>query len=370
MLLTNNLFYLTSFFIFIFGLIIGSFLNVVIYRIPEGKSLLFPASSCTECKTKIKFYDNIPIVSYIILRGKCRACGKRIPVIYPVIELLSAVLFYLLFIKLFYNAFFYFNITSYNFPLFKDYLTDRISLFITYGFFIFVLIPISFIDFFHRIIPDSLNITLIIAGFLFNIFLLHRGFLFPLTGFITGGLFFYLVAVFFDLLRKKEGLGGGDIKLIAGIGAFLGVKGVIFTIFAGSVFGLLGFIFSVLYLNIQDRTKTANSLSNKGSLIQNDDNYNNSDNNSGIHHGDIIGGANSLAHNINIVSNNDNTAHIGSDTNPERHLEKRELNFNNKADENFISSKIPFGPFLSMAAVLYIFYGSYLMDIYIDFIRR
>ncbi|RZD16302.1 MAG: prepilin peptidase [Candidatus Acididesulfobacter guangdongensis] len=366
MLLTDNLFYFASFFVFIFGLIIGSFLNVVIYRLPEGKSLLFPASSCPECGTKIKFYDNIPIVSYIILGGKCRACGNRIPVIYPAIELLSAVLFYLLFIKLFYNAFFHFNITSYDLSLFKDYLTGRLLLFMAYGFFIFILIPISFIDFFHRIIPDSLNMTLIIAGFLFNIFLLHKGFLFPFAGFIAGGLSFYLIAVFYELVRKKEGLGGGDIKLIAGIGAFLGVKGVIFTIFAGSVFGLLGFILSLLYLNIQDRTKTTSSRSNKGNLIQNDDNYD-----SGNYHSETIGSANSLAHNINTVSANDNAAHIGSNnTNPEIHLEKSELNLNNKADDNFISSKIPFGPFLSMAAVLYTFYGSYLMNIYIDFIRR
>jgi leader peptidase (prepilin peptidase)/N-methyltransferase len=366
MLLTDNLFYFASFFIFIFGLVFGSFLNVVIYRLPEGKSLLFPASSCPECGTKIKFYDNIPVVSYIILRGKCRACGKRIPFIYPAIELLSAILFYLLFIKLFYNAFFHFNITSYNLPLFKDYLTRRLLLFMAYGFFILILIPISFIDLFHRIIPDSLNIILIIAGFLFNIFLLHKGFLFPFAGFIAGGLFFYLIAVFYESVRKKEGLGGGDIKLIAGIGAFLGVKGVIFTIFAGSVFGLLGFILSVLYLNIQERTKTISSRSNKGNLIKNNNNYN-----SGNRHSDIIDYTNSLSHNLNSAGNNDNIANINiSNTDQEIDLEKRGANLNDKSDEDFISSKIPFGPFLSTAAVLYIFYGSYLVNIYIDFIRR
>ncbi len=372
MLLTDNLFYFISFFVFIFGLIIGSFLNVVIYRLPEGKSLLFPASSCPECGTKIKFYDNIPIVSYIILRGKCRACSKRISVIYPAIELLSAILFYLLFIKLFYNAFFHFNITSYNLPLFKDYLTRRLLLFMVYGFFIFVLIPISFIDFFHRIIPDSLNITLIIAGFLFNIFLLHKGFLFPFVGFIAGGLFFYLIAVFYELVRKKEGLGGGDIKLIAGIGSFLGIKGVIFTVFAGSVLGLLGFIVSALYLNIKDRKRTTSERSNNGNLIQNDDNYDSGCTGSDNLHSDNADYTNALAHNINTVNKNNNTANISSNNNAGSKMSsgKRELNLNNKKDDNFASSKIPFGPFLSMAAVLYIFYGSYLINIYIYFIRR
>jgi leader peptidase (prepilin peptidase)/N-methyltransferase len=353
MLLTNNLFYFASFFIFIFGLIIGSFLNVVIYRLPEGKSLLFPASSCPRCKTKIKFYDNIPIVSYIILRGKCRDCGQKIPIIYPAIELLSAILFYLLFIKLFYSVFFYFNITNYNLVFFKDFLTGRLFLLIAYGFFIFILIPISFIDFFHRIIPDSLNIMLIIAGFLFNIFLLHKSYLFPFMGFIAGGLFFYLIAVFYDLIRKKEGLGGGDIKLIAGIGAFLGIKGVIFTIFAGSFFGLSGFILGGLYLYIKDRTKIISNQSDKEKLIQNDSNYNSGN------HSDDISNTNALAHNLNSIGN------INSKIN----LENLELNLN-KADENFISSKIPFGPFLSMAAILYIFYGAYLINIYIAFIRR
>ncbi|MHB1692774.1 MAG: prepilin peptidase [bacterium] len=352
MLFTNNLFYFLSFFVFIFGLVIGSFLNVVIYRLPEGKSLLFPASSCPDCKTKIKFYDNIPIVGYLLLRGKCRSCGKKISLIYPVIEFLTAVLFYLLFVKIFYKAFFYFEITPYNLLLFKNYLTYNFLLLISYSFFIFILIPISFIDFFHRIIPDSLNIMLIIAGFLFNIFLLHKSFLFPFIGFITGGLFFYLIAVFYDLIRKKEGLGGGDIKLIAGIGAFLGIKGVIFTIFAGSFFGLSGFILGGLYLYIQDRTKIiSNQQSNKEKLIQKDGNYNRDN------HSDSNSDANSLAHNLNIISN----------INPKINLENLELN---KADENFISSKIPFGPFLSMAAILYLFYGNYLINIYINFIKR
>ena len=362
MLFTNNLFYFFSFFVFILGLVIGSFLNVVIYRLPEGKSLLFPASSCPDCKTKIKFYDNIPIVSYFLLRGKCRSCGKKISLIYPAVEFLTAVLFYLLFVKIFYKAFFYFDITPYNLLLFKNYLTYNFLLFISYSFFIFILIPISFIDFFHRIIPDSLNIMLIIAGFLFNIFLLHKSFLFPFIGFITGGLFFYLIAVFYDFIRKKEGLGGGDIKLIAGIGAFLGIKGVIFTIFAGSFFGLSGFILDGLYLYIKDRTKIISNQSNKEKLIQNDGNYN-VDN-----HSDNINNANSLAHNLSSISNNDNSDNI-SNTNPKINLENLELNLN-KADENFISSKIPFGPFLSMAAILYLFYGTYLINIYINFIKR
>ena len=279
-------FTLISVFIFLIGLSVGSFLNVVIFRLPKNSSIVYPPSSCPKCGSKIKFYDNIPVLSYIILSGKCRKCGHKISLIYPAVELLTALIFYLLFVKYFYNAYFFYKINIFNIGYFRDYLWSRLDYFIAYGFFMFLLIPVAFIDLFHQIIPDILNILMIISGFVFNILLLHKSFLFPLYGFLGAGLFFYFIALFYEIIKKKEGLGGGDIKLIAGIGSFIGFQGAIFTIFTGSIFALIGFFIAFIFFN---------SYSNK---------------------------------------------------------------------------KIPFGPFLSLAAVLYIFYGYNLVNMYIGMIKK
>ncbi len=290
-LFSDNGFILISIFIFLIGLSIGSFLNVVIFRLPKNSSVVYPPSSCPECSSKIKFYDNIPVLSYIILRGRCRSCNGKISPVYPAVELLTALLIYLLFLKYFYNTYFFYKINISDIDYFKNYLSEQFNYLLACLIFILIIVPIAFIDLFNKIIPDVLNVLLIISGFILNIFLLHKSFLFPLSGFLTAGLFFYFIALFYEIIRKKEGLGGGDIKLIAGIGAFLGLRGVIFTIFGGAVFALFGFILFFIF---------------------------------------------------------------------------RKLIKKNPISSDF---KIPFGPFLSLASIFYIFYGGFLTKVYCNFIK-
>ncbi len=288
-LFSDSGFILISVYIFLSGLSLGSFLNVVIFRLPKNSSVVYPPSSCPECGAKIKFYDNIPVLSYIILRGRCRNCGVKISLLYPAVEILTALLIYLLFLKYFYNAYFLYKINASDMGYFKNYLSEQFNYFLACLIFIPLIISISFIDLFNKIIPDVLNVLLIILGFTVNIFLLKKSFMFPLAGFLTAGLFFYFIALFYEIIKKKEGLGGGDIKLIAGIGAFLGLRGVIFTIFGGAVFALFGFILFFLFRKLIKMNP------------------------------------------------------VGSDF------------------------KIPFGPFLSLASIFYIFYGDFLIKIYTNF---
>ena len=289
-LFSDSGFILISVYIFLSGLSLGSFLNVVIFRLPKNYSVVYPPSSCPKCGAKIKFYDNIPVLSYIILRGRCRNCGVKISLLYPAVEILTALLIDLFFLKYFYNAYFFYKINASDMGYFKNYLSEQFNYFLACLIFIPLIISISFIDLFNKIIPDVLNVLLIILGFTVNIFLLKKSFMFPLAGFLTAGLFFYFIALFYEIIKKKEGLGGGDIKLIAGIGAFLGLRGAIFTIFGGAVFALLGFILFFLFRKLIKMNP------------------------------------------------------VGSDF------------------------KIPFGPFLSLASIFYIFYGDFLIKIYTNFI--
>jgi leader peptidase (prepilin peptidase)/N-methyltransferase len=222
--------------IFIFGSIVGSFLNVCIYRMPQGKSVVWPGSHCPNCEKKIPWYDNIPFLSYLLLKGRCRFCKKRISIRYLLVELLTALVFVLLF--------------------------NRYGL--TYDFFVYVvfvssLIIATFVDIKHRIIPDEVSLGGIILGFLLTAI---KGFnLEPLSydlrpifnsflGIILGGGIIYLTGVLFDLvyfkLLKKppiqgetESMGGGDVKLLAMIGAFLGWKIAILTFFLAPFFGAI-----------------------------------------------------------------------------------------------------------------------------------
>ncbi|MBC2737673.1 MAG: prepilin peptidase [Desulfobacteraceae bacterium] len=207
-------------FAFIFGACIGSFLNVCIYRIPEGKSVIHPPSACPQCGYRIRFYDNIPIVSYILLRGRCRRCKVHIPVRYPLVELITGLAALAVFLK------------------YGPTLAAGI-----YFLFIAVLLVITFIDIDHQIIPDILSLTGIPLFFLL-------GFLVPfitwkdaLIGILAGGGLLYAVAFGYQLLTGRDGMGGGDIKLLAMIGAMIGWQGILFTVFvsslSGTVIGLL-----------------------------------------------------------------------------------------------------------------------------------
>ena len=205
-------------FAFIFGLTIGSFLNVCIYRIPIKKSIVTPPSGCPACGNRIKFYDNIPVLSYLILRGRCRHCGAAISMLYPTVELATGLISMALLIR--------FNLFNHHFPQYFVYLC-----------FISALVCISFIDLEHQIIPDVISIPGIISGFVISFLLPHITWVDSLAGIIAGGGILYVIALVFEVLMKKEGMGGGDIKLLAMIGAWLGWKAIPFVILASSLTG-------------------------------------------------------------------------------------------------------------------------------------
>jgi leader peptidase (prepilin peptidase)/N-methyltransferase len=270
---------------FIFGAVVGSFLNVCICRLPKEESVVFPPSHCPQCDYRIRWYDNIPIASYLVLRGKCRSCGTRISLQYPLVELLNGLLTVFLFLR--------FGTT----PTF-------LVLFV----FCAALVVITFIDLEHQIIPDVISVPGILVGYLASLFvpvytrevfltgvtsglgsllillsgyrwLSHREddagmlkqlvllilFAVPaglavwhyspvrhyhswtdplagswtdsLLGILVGGGSLLLVACAYEAITKKEGMGGGDIKLLAMMGAFLGWRAIPFIIFASSLVG-------------------------------------------------------------------------------------------------------------------------------------
>lgn len=199
----------------ILGLIIGSFLNVVIARVPYSKSLISPGSSCPNCKKKIRWWDNIPLISYGLLRGRCRNCKKGISIRYPVVEFLTALLFLTVRIRF-----------GWNLALvFRDWP------------FVSLLLAITFIDLEHRIIPDSLSLGGLVLGLLTCGLVSEPNWIESFTGAVIGFTFFYSLAWIYYKWKKKSGLGGGDIKLLAMIGAFLGPQGVFATVFISSMFG-------------------------------------------------------------------------------------------------------------------------------------
>lgn len=217
----------------IFGAIVGSFLNVVILRLPEPhESIVFPASHCPACQSKLRWFENIPIFSYLFLRGRCSHCRCRISLQYPLVEmsmaLLSAGVFHRFGLNLAGGAFFLFSAS---------------------------LLVIIFIDLRHQIIPDVISLTGIIFGFAFSFFSPLVSWQDSLLGIIAGGGLLSTIALFYYLLRRQEGMGGGDIKLLAMIGAFLGWQSIPFVIFASSLTGAaIGLI--VMFLQRQEGLAT------------------------------------------------------------------------------------------------------------------
>ena len=218
---------------FVFGAIVGSFLNVCIVRIPKGDSIVYPPSHCPACKTAIWFYDNIPLISYLVLRGRCRSCGEKISARYFFVELLMASLAVALYFE-------------FGFSL--AFLVSFV--------FVAALIVISFIDLDVRIVPDVISLPGIAAGLLFSVvarYAINDPFeiipspLSALIGVLVGGGFLLALAWAYEAYTGVEGMGGGDIKLLAMIGAFLGWTSIPFTLFfaslTGSVVGL-GFMMS------------------------------------------------------------------------------------------------------------------------------
>ena len=181
---------------FLFGLVIGSFLNVVIARLPEGKSVLRPRSACPGCGAAIAWYDNIPVLSFALLRGRCRACGMAIPRRYPIVEAATGAAFAL----------------AYG-------LLGPTPDFVVAAALLAALIAITAIDLSHQIIPDVITLPGILAGVLSNLATGRVAWLESLLGIVVGGGIFLVI-----ILASRGGMGGGDMKLGAMLGAFLGWK--------------------------------------------------------------------------------------------------------------------------------------------------
>jgi len=209
--------------IFVFGAIVGSFLNVCIVRLPKDESVVHPPSHCPQCGAGISFYDNIPLISYVLLLGRCRSCGERISVRYFLVELLMAALAVSLY---------------YEFGLGLAFVVSFV--------FVAALIVVSFIDLYVRIIPDEISLPGIVLGLLFSIiarYLINDPFevipspLSSLLGVLIGGGFLLAVGWAYEACTGIEGMGGGDIKLFAMIGAFLGAQSLLVTLILASLGG-------------------------------------------------------------------------------------------------------------------------------------
>ena len=201
--------------IFVFGMAIGSFANVCIYRLPKKESVVFPVSHCTACSTPVRPFDNIPVISYLILGGKCRDCKEGISVIYPIIEAITALLLL--------AGFFKFGLT--------------------FDFLIYIvvapaLVIITAIDIEHQIIPDVITLPGIVLGLAAGSYTI--GYIDSFSGFLLGGGLFYLLAVL-----SNGGMGGGDIKYIASAGALVGWQQVLLIIFIGAFLGSLVGLFQI-----------------------------------------------------------------------------------------------------------------------------
>ncbi len=201
---------------FVVGLLVGSFLNVCIHRLPLSLSVVRPRSRCPQCGSPIRPWDNIPVLSYILLKGRCRDCGSRIPWRYPLVELLTGSFGALTILRFGLDA------------------TALVSFLL-----VCALLVVTFIDLDHHIIPDVISLPGILLGLAASF---GPGLVPPtdaLIGLLLGGGVLFLVAWGYQWLARREGMGGGDIKLLAMIGAFLGWKGVAVTLFIASLTGTL-----------------------------------------------------------------------------------------------------------------------------------
>ncbi|MBI1824206.1 MAG: prepilin peptidase [Nitrospirae bacterium] len=205
--------------VFILGTLIGSFLNVVIYRIPREESIVFPSSHCPLCRHPIFWYDNIPLFGFLFLKGRCRFCHGAISIRYPFVEAMNGLGY-----------------------LFLVHQFGLSWIWLAYSLLYSSLLAVTFIDLDHQIVPDVITLPGLVIGVIISSTILPTGLINSLIGLFLGGGLFYLVA-----LVSRGGMGGGDIKLIAMIGAFAGWKAVLLTIFisafTGSVLGIILMIF-------------------------------------------------------------------------------------------------------------------------------
>ncbi|MBT8339666.1 MAG: A24 family peptidase [Desulfatitalea sp.] len=207
---------LLDIYIFIVGICVGSFLNVCIFRLPSGRSIVKPPSACPKCGTGIRWYDNIPVVSYILLGGKCRNCRARVSLRYPTVELLTGLSALVLWLQ--------FGAQWHT---------------LIYFVFIAALLAITFIDIDHQIIPDEISLPGIPIGFALSFLNPNLTWSQSLIGIVVGAGALYGVIWCYYLATGRQGMGFGDVKLLGMIGAFIGWQGVLFTIMASSFIGTL-----------------------------------------------------------------------------------------------------------------------------------
>jgi leader peptidase (prepilin peptidase) / N-methyltransferase len=236
--------------VFLFGLVVGSFLNVCILRIPADKSIVLPASSCPKCGKGIAPYDNIPVLSWLMLGGKCRNCKTKISMMYPAVELLTGLLFL--------ACYFSFGLS-----------VDTVK----WATFSALLVVLTITDLRERILPDSVNIFGVGAGLLFSFFtksmdgtavwIANRWFDFPppqpalsfadaVLGAAVGSGMLWAVAEGYFRLRGREGMGLGDVKMMAAVGVFLGLKRTLMTVLAGS---LLGSVIGIILISVSKKDR-------------------------------------------------------------------------------------------------------------------
>ncbi|HAJ32596.1 MAG TPA: prepilin peptidase [Candidatus Atribacteria bacterium] len=209
--------------IFILGLIVGSFSNVCIYRIPRNESIVYPASHCLSCHSPIKPVDNIPLLSYILLKGRCRNCKSKISIQYPVVEFLTGFIY--LIIYLIYGL----SIQTLIYIILSS-----------------ALIIITFIDLNEKIVPDVISLPGIVIGFIISFFVPYISFINSALGVVVGGGIILVIGLIGTAIFKKEAMGGGDVKLAAMIGAFLGWRYIIISLFLGFFLGALAGIILIL----------------------------------------------------------------------------------------------------------------------------
>jgi len=204
---------LTVFFA-LFGLIVGSFLNVCIYRLPRRLSIVWPASRCTSCGRALQWYENIPVLSYLALRGHCRTCRAPISIVYPVIEIVTAIMFLAMFARF--------------------GLQPLLAVRLVFGCAMIVLLVI---DLEHRILPNAITLPGIVVGLAASLVFPPPGWLDSLVGAVAGAGVLYAIAELYLLARHEEGLGMGDVKMLGMIGAFLGWKLMLLTMVTASLLG-------------------------------------------------------------------------------------------------------------------------------------
>ncbi len=369
------LLYYTLGFAFLIGAAIGSFLNVVIYRVPEGLSVVSPASRCPSCKSEIRWYDNIPILSWLWLRGKCRRCGWPISFRYAFVELLTglvaAFLWYQRFAPLANAKDVVFDSTALAFVLLPTIL---------YFIFCCLLIVITFVDFDHFLIPHEFTIPGMIIGlaapWIYK-FALGDGYVLyfwpPITpmasivGFLAGGLIIIVVFYGYLAVRGIEGMGGGDVTLMAMVGAWLGFPSLVFVLFAASFQGLLAAgLTSVLGIEfVKDSAEIfddddAAEVDEPEVEVVDADTETETDTDDYAQDADVEGAADADV---------DSDAGVDVDVDADADADQQESASDPQSDDESLEEEvneyegkaaIPFGPFISLAAAEYLLFGLYL----------